>query len=887
MRRSDLPRVVALLGLVLPACQGDGSDIGPKLPPLPGPSCKVVVLDDLGRGVVGARVAVGGAVAFTGRNGRGDLFAAPRGRQRIDVDGANAAAVAGDQLGRFGFVAAVLGPDLPAVVHLPAFAPGSAATLNLGTQPAATTVTSPNGSGLTVPAGASVGSDVATATTVTLRVGDLEPQHVPGELPPPTAGALLTGAVFCIDPPGVTFSPAADLDLADDLGLGGGATATLFHLDPATGEWTTRRTGLAAVAGRVPVPAAVATGGVYVLGVEVPAATVSGRVVLPTGGPVPDALVAVDGARTTTDAGGRFVANAPAALADGSVRSVRLEVFAGGSWLPARVATTAAVALGTALDLGDVVLDTVFAGSVRVQQVQRGRADVLRPARLSAVEYPVALATFSDAQGQAWFEDVPAEWFGFQEGRPFEGLDVLYGQGVDFLDRERRWLDYYQFLQQRPWFVGQRQSRVFLSDAVGGGPVRDAALVLGTTPGQGLVGTTDESGTFFVDRAVEGRATGTLRTQRGGQTLVSAFSIHGPNGDHLELALQRLLAAPLAAFDRHGLVAGVLLGADPAREHRLRATRRLELQDWWNDVVEGIAITPVAPLDVDPAVTHAAFAVGLAVGGGHLAATELTTPGGVATLQKVGLLVDLVPEEGATVARDLNLDLDASTPFVVDGALAGADPVIDVTQLSLALGLQQPSDRVVDVARDLRGNHAASGDDLQFTLPALTGELADHRWLALLQGEFASGGATVIVQSLYTLPASAPRPLPALPTVTAPAPGATVPAAGFTVEFQLPAGARYGLVELRSAAGAETLLWQAMVPPTLTQFVFVALPTPAATPLVAGRTYTLTVSAFFGDGVLDLSDDPYRDLSTFVQSIGPAEHGVTQVSRRRFTISTN
>src|SRR5690606_28798977 len=141
---------------------------------------------------------------------------------------------------------------------------------------------------------------------------------------------------------------------------------------------------------------------------------------------------------------------------------------------------------------------------------------------------------------------------------------------------------------------------------------------------------------------------------------------------------------------------------------------------------------------------------------------------------------------------------------------------------------------------------------------------------------------------LYELPADGPqRPLPAFPTIAAPAAGAAVPASGFTVGFTLPAGALYGTIELRSATAGETLLWQVVVPPDVTEFAFVTLPAQAATPLLAGRTYTLTVSAYFGDSVLGPTADPFRDRAPFWLSIGRAEDGARQVARRSLSITAN
>lgn len=888
MSRSDRSLVVVSMLAGLAACAGDGSDIGPKLSALPNESCKVVVLDDLGRGVVEARATVGGATARTGRNGRGDFLDSPRGRLLVDVDGGNGAAVAGDALGRVRFAATITGPDLPAVVFLPDLRASGTALVDLGTQAGAVTVTAPNGGMLTVAAGASVGSDDATATTVALRVGDLQPQHVPGDLPAASSGALLTGRVFCVDPPGVTFTPAADLDLPDDLGVGAAAVAKLHRLDPLTGEWAVVQSGLAAAGGRLQAAAAVATGGTYVFGVDVASATVLGRVQQLDGTSLPGTMVTIDGTRVVTDVNGRFaVTDVPAALADGSPRSCVLELFAGGDWLPVRTGTTVPITAGATLDLGDMSFDTKAAGNVRVQQIRRGRADALRIARLSTTDDAVALATFGDQQGQSVFEDVPALWFGFQDAQPVDGQFVFYGQGIGFLERGRRWFDAYQFLDKRSWQVGSRRSRILITDATGGGPLRDAALVRGTFEGGAFVGRSNESGSFFVDRDVSGRATATLRSARDGRTIVHAFSIERPNGDHLELPLQRVLRTPTGAFDRHGLVTGTLTGADPARDHRLRTTRRLDLQEWWDDVVEGVPLASSLPIDVDPATTHAAFQAGVALPAGHLVATELTSPGGVVTLQRVGLLVDVLPTEGDVIARDLALDLPATQTFVAAGVLAGADPAIDVAQLQVDLAVQQVSGRVVDVVRGLQGNHAANGNDLAFTLPSLAAAAPDDLWLAMVRGDFASGGDTLQVRSLQLLPTTQPRVLPAFPAMTAPVAGATVAATGFAVDFTLPAGALYGRIELRSEQAGETLLWQVLVPSDLTQFAFVALPIDADMPLVAGRSYTLTVSAYFGTSVLATSDDPYRDLSTFVQAIGATELGVTQVTRRSITVTAN
>ncbi|HEX6810345.1 MAG TPA: hypothetical protein VF384_01865 [Planctomycetota bacterium] len=882
---------------LLCGCSGEGSDIGPTLPELPKASCKAVVLDDLGRGIVGASVVAGSGATpvFSGRNGRTELFADPRGRVVVEVNGAYAAAAAGDRLGALRVATTVVGPDLPSPIWLPELPDATAATLSLGTQVSTTVVTATSGALLTVPVGSSVGLP-STAANVTVRAGVLQAAHLPGDLPAPVTGAILFGRGLFLDPPAVTFAPAADLDVPDDLLLGG-AFASLYRLDDTTGEWTEVATGFTSAGNRIQAPGVVATGGLYVFGTVVAATTVSGRVDDAATPPVPvlpvrDVMVNVDHRRTLTDTAGNFVATGvPATFGDGSPRLAVIELFAGGFWLPARLEATVLVT-GATTNASTLVLDTMFAGNVRVQHIVRGRADTLRESRISTVLGDVALATTSDANGQLYFEDLPSEWFGFQDGLAKDADEVFYGQALAFLEDGRRWFDIYEFTFERPWYVGARSSRAIVTDALGGGPLMDAVIVQGSVPGQGFIGKTLESGTFVVTRDFAGRATASRRSQRGGRTIVHAFSIERPDGEHIELPLQRVLRAPLGAFDRHGLVAGDVTGADPSREHRLRVTRRISRQEWWADVAEGVPIPSSLPIDVDPATTHAAYQAGVAVAGGNLAAAELaTTP--VPTLLKAGIVADFVPVEGGFVPLDIPLDLVADTPFVVSGAFTGASADIDRTSLTYALALLQPSRRVVDVARGLGYADVPGPPDpsLTFVLPELIGSLEENQWLVLLQGSKVVGGATLSHSSQISLPRApgSTFQLPTgFPTISSPAEGAAVPATGFTLQFGLPPGSIYATIELRSDTGAELRLWQATVPGTATQFSFVQLPPEAVTPLVAGRTWSLSVTAAFdGPEVLPDISDPYRDQSGFAQSIGTSERGVRVVASRTITITTN
>ena len=102
--------------------EGGGSDIGPTLPPGPTYDYRVLVYDDPGRPVVGARISVSGSAstATTSHTGRAFYLESTSGNRLVTIEGTNAAAVDSSRLGST-IVAAVLpdGDELPYVVYLP------------------------------------------------------------------------------------------------------------------------------------------------------------------------------------------------------------------------------------------------------------------------------------------------------------------------------------------------------------------------------------------------------------------------------------------------------------------------------------------------------------------------------------------------------------------------------------------------------------------------------------------------------------------------------------------------------------------------------------------------------------------------------------------------
>ena len=349
-----------------------------------------------------------------------------------------------------------------------------------------------------------------------------------------------------------------------------------------------------------------------------------------------------------------------------------------------------------------------------------------------------------------------------------------------------------------------------------------------------------------------------------------------------------MLRSTVGAFDRHGLVSGNLTGADASREHAIRTTRRITRHEWWDEVVEGMPIRSRLPIDLDPATTHGPFLAGIDAAGGHLAAVEFTGTPDAKTLSKVGLLIDYQPNEGATLVGDVPLEFEATQSFFVPDAAAALDPLIDAGSLSLALALQLDDDRVLAVTDRCSGNVGVTGSDLQLLLPPLSGRLAGRSWRTIVAGSRTDSAGTYRHSSLIELPndSSSGFRLPRFPTLTSPQEGSVALASGFDVVFSLPNDALFGAIELRSDDGTELLLWQVIVPPDATSFSFVALPPPSSTPLQPGRTYTLTLSAWFGEVITD-SVPPYRDLIAWAQSVPPIEIGARQVARHSITITTN
>lgn len=883
--------------LLLAACQGGGSDIGPRLQPLPEAKFKLQVLDEQGRGVAGAKVTVAGvAPAATGRSGRADLFQAPHGQLLVEVDGSAGSAVASDRLPVLTFVADFAGgaAQLPYPVHLPDTAPSAGLPLTAGVQAgsAALDDTATSGALLQIAAGATVTAGAAPALVV--RSGGLGAGHLPGVLPIAGSGTYLFSRGCFVDPPQLAIAPGATLELPNDLQLPNGAAAELYWLDVATGIWTLQGPAVVVNGGQqLRSNAGVGHGGLYAFAVPVTqTAAVTGRVVDGRGREVGQALVQAGDVRVQAGGNGRFRLDGIAAvLGDGSPRSVTVEARGGLFHYPSGAAVDLVLPAAGVVDVGDVTLATDPVGNIRIQLVENGRAYARERFALSSLDGAMAAVTLFDDQGHAIVEEVPAGYFGFTLGHPSaSSTEKLFeAQAVGFLDEGKLWYDTGAFLGESFWFTGSRSTRAQALDRRGGGPLRDVAVIRGDVPGDGFLQYTREGGVVVNDRHFSGRATAAVHSSEAGVEITSAVTFVEPYAEHLEMPMRRALRADVGAFDRHGLVRGQLTLATMGTDHRLRSTRRLSPSDWFDAAMFAEPIASSLPIKLDPATSGLDFAAGVAVPGGQLVAVEGSTGGNGFTLTKVGALLGLSVPEAEVTALDLPLQYDASASFGAPGAAQGLDAGFAAADLAFDLALLLPDGTAADVARGIAGNHAVSGADVTFTLPALTGGLQGGDWLCAIGAERSVGSGSVAqrsVQQFGVHPLSVPF-LP-VPDILAPADQATVPADGFRVDYTVPAGTNYLQLELRSDGPAVTLHWLVVLPPDRTSFEFVRLPTQAATPLLAGRSYQLTLTACRIDtGPLLQRSLPYIDATSYWMSIDAYKRGVRALASRTITITTN
>jgi len=889
-----------LLGLplvALAACTGDGSDIGPRITPLPRTSYRLTVQDDAGRGVASASVVLEGATslpatASTAGDGTCDLLvAAPTDAVlRIEVDAASARE--GDRLAGLTLRTDSFRADwLSFVVHLPDLEPSAGLAVPPGVVPSRQVLDdrATSGAVLEIPAGVTV--DGAVAPFV-IRTAKLRHDHIPplvdGQLP------VVGRGLFVDLPDGVSVSPGADLVLPNDLQLSaaGGERATVYRLDDVSGRWVNAGTARV-VAGDLRADGVVTRGGLYAAAVVPTAdtATLIGTVERELRPTVLSGLrVRVGQAVTSTDGGGRFaLRNIPVVDGANQPRTVRVQLAGGGLHVPVTDEVELELAPGQTKDDFERSSPTLNYGTdTRLQLIQRGVALPGTWFGLGTTETGSGSVAVSDRNARFDVTRVEEGFLSFLVGRPDPVRQdrVRVAEGLLSLGRRRN-RDLQLFFDEQPWRPGGAP-QVWAVD-----PLR-RGLVAGTKVFRNRGGNDEEVGTIRYDRLerYDVRSSEVLlaaETEEGGRTVVSAFLCQGFDVGRLEAPMPRADRSRPGAFEPFGVVEGALPGSGPGL--RVTATPRLEVGIWFDAVRADRPIDARAPILLEPSRDGGErFELGVPAVGGVLVAKTTDDSGGSRQLTSFGYATGVVPFTGSRRAAP-SIDLVPSAQiYTVEGATSGLDPRIQQTAFEADLAVEANGGAdVMEAARGLTATSSAGGD-LSLTLPSLDLLPRADAHLMLLRGTGRDGDLVVGQQAWARVgsPVVQSRGLLEVPAVTAPLPGAVEQDSGFDVEFDLPDEALFAVVTLRSQGAAVERSWTCVVPQSSTSVRIRPMPDGDGVPdvLVPG-SYELSVEAFRVDfDLCPFRGDtlPYQVVLARYVTLSPVTMGVDAISSVRFAI---
>lgn len=887
------PQLVLGLALLFAAgCkQGSGSDIGPILERDPRDDYRLLIRDDEGRAIAGAKVTIQNVAAplHSGRSGRALHPGKLGGTRAITVDASLASATSADRLGTLTFAADTAGDELPFVVFVPDLAASQGLVLPRGVQGVASELddSAVSGAKLGIAFGATV--DAGTTGSVTIRSGKLSTGHHP-PLPAVATGARICGRSIVIDPPALTIAPAASLSVPNDLSVPTGGSADVLFLDPTNGSWTVLGVALPSDGGtRLTASGVVTRGGLYAFVATVGAtSSVSGRVLDLEGKVVSGALISLGEARTRSRSDGTFALDPVAATwADGAARTLALEMYGGRATRSQRRSEPLTLASG-AMSLGDRSLDAPRAGTVRLLQVAKGNRDPNRRMRVSSVFGLSWGLGIGDQDGELSFEEQEIGQTATTTSWIFDDFNYYRTEGTnEFLERDN-FLEMRLFAREAPYWQGRpRGTAVHPLDRYGSGIIGSVQVTRGQTPKEGFVDETRLGRPITVDYGLFGEVTATVQTSSLGKTVVCASSFVDPDSGRSEVPIERASRDPIGSFDRHGRISGTLLGT--AATTRIRATRRLTLEDWFDAAWFDRDTLGSAPRKVDPElVGGAAFDLGVPTPRGHLTAVSGALAGSALVVDRIGWLGNVAPAEGGVEGRDLPLSLRCDTAYTLPLALRDAHPSLSPGDFTFDLGVELSDGTLLDLGRGLGGITVSGGETVGLALPSLVAAGAT-RWLVALEATKTTGGKTVAQKTFVPLSATtAPQVTQlAVPDITAPAPGAVVSATGFTVAYTVPAGTSYIEIELRSVLGGETRVWHAVVPPVYASYTFRELPEQCAQPLTGGRSWTLTVTAArIETGPFLKQEEIYNRCTTSWVGLSEATREVNALSSTTIQVTT-
>ncbi|MCA8941313.1 MAG: hypothetical protein KDB80_02030, partial [Planctomycetes bacterium] len=461
---------------------------------------------------------------------------------------------------------------------------------------------------------------------------------------------------------------------------------------------------------------------------------------------------------------------------------------------------------------------------------------------------------------------------------------VLSAEGTRRLDIGNRNYDSRWFLLRIPWINGIRVGALtYAPDSVGGGRIEDASIIRELSNGEDeFVRATVDARLERINYDDDGRATVAFENFVDAKRVISAFSTRRARADRVEMPLERAHHRPLGRFDPFTVVTGSV--AEIGDTRIVRTTRRLARPDWLDEVFRDKALLEVLPSTLAaPSGGVIGFTARVPSAGGNLAVVAGTTAGPVFTLGHAWFEPAMMRAAGSSGSVDLGAGGAAGTTFTVVGGTTGLDAALTAADFSLDWAVEFDDGKFVDVARDVGGNHAFAGSDITIQLPDRSGDFAGARHLVALTGSATSGGATLTQRSLaeFEGPQSAVTLHP-VPTISQPAPGAMVSTQGFTVDFTVPTGTTFLVIQLRQETtdpnGDVIRDWTALMPPDDTSFEFRRLPGAAPTPLDVGA-YTLTLTAARVEtGPLTREDFQYERINARWVGLSWADFEVNAVS---------
>lgn len=884
---------LAPLGFLVAGCMGDGSDIGPSLSSLDQSIFTVDLQAPDGSEVVDAVVDLQGASVFSESSGTAEIETFPDGASLLQIDAGHAGTLTTSRLGS---MRVDLAPGLAAVPPLVEQSPFLVTLPSLAGRP--TAVLTPGA--LVADFDYVVGDariDLAAGTVVSRRMlsdrfdetGDatLSGSRLAHDRMPPVIGlsgplagqTIRASDAFALDPIDLAFAPAGDLSIDQDLGLLAGEITRVLRLDPVDGLWKDVGPSEPFVVGQpLSATGVVSGGGLYVFATIVPSLTLVGEVRFGAtngsdGSNVFGLRMRAGQQITVTDNLGRFELS-DVGLPLGNTLVVHLD---GGAGFGPGTATfeldLAGVMPNGTVDLGR--LDWPFPNRTDFRFILLDRS-VLAPFRLVAVNSATGrggLSVMTDRNAELTVRDLELGVFSSLDVQPEPG-DPQVVRALESFDSSgngsTRTRDLLLFTNRGSWLIPPGSTLTYAYDERTRGYASGVDIFRTTGADEELV---DRTGPFvprlppIIQTGDREQFTGVLEFG----DVISAFSATEVAVGRLELLVDRGQSSTRPPLVE---VSGTIPGAGP--EYRLVASTLIDREAFFEERIEGLVVGGELPPVVDgvgPA--DPGFVAAVPARNGSFVAVASGTKDSTGLIFDRVHFVEVDPSARATsVVLDLGGGEPADSSARFSTALSGRDPRLSGADPSIDVGLELADGRVVALGADLGATLNPDGSAF-VPLPS-SGPFSGSSAIAVFTIEGPDGASTLRQRSLFIDRPEVATPLHPVPSVQMPAAGASVPVAGFDVEFTLPPGTVYGELLLRRDDGQRS--WRVGVPPDATSYTFRQLPE-GPQPLEDGN-WTLTLRAFRIRTGPALSQvvDPYQSVLARRTTLGLADLGVDAVS---------